>query len=277
MIAADLLTFSEGCQRLYAPGLSLKNYAARGIRFVRNLIAGEFAGCGLHERRTGRLSVGLDVPHPAFDSAMDAYGALMGNYALFNFDPSVNDGRPFRRSQFYCDRAFRRLDIYNEVFRPLGVDNHCALHVPTRDDESLFFFVERRGGPDFSDRDLALLSLAQSHLRTAYVLGRSAAEYTERKVDAERLVHAGLTPREADTLVWICQGKSNAEIALILGISLHTVKDHVAAIFDKAGVGNRVAAIVWARRVCSQTDGASGLFTETQAHLTVPASPSEVG
>jgi DNA-binding CsgD family transcriptional regulator len=50
-----------------------------------------------------------------------------------------------------------------------------------------------------------------------------------------------LTAREKEVLHWIGQGKTNAEIALILGISPHTVKKHVEHLLAKLGVENRVA------------------------------------
>jgi DNA-binding NarL/FixJ family response regulator len=52
----------------------------------------------------------------------------------------------------------------------------------------------------------------------------------------------GLTPREAEVLLWIAQGKGNAEISIILGTSEHTVKKHVQNIFEKLGVDNRSTA-----------------------------------
>lgn len=51
-----------------------------------------------------------------------------------------------------------------------------------------------------------------------------------------------LTPREKEVRYWLSQGKSNEEIAMILGISPHTVKNHLNHLFDKLGVSNRYAA-----------------------------------
>lgn len=51
-----------------------------------------------------------------------------------------------------------------------------------------------------------------------------------------------LTPREKEVLEWLGQGKSNAEIGIILGISLHTVKRHVERVLVKTGAENRYAA-----------------------------------
>lgn len=56
----------------------------------------------------------------------------------------------------------------------------------------------------------------------------------------------GLTPREAEVLLWIAQGKSNPDIAGILGCAENTVKVHSARIFEKLGVENRNAATLQA-------------------------------
>lgn len=56
-----------------------------------------------------------------------------------------------------------------------------------------------------------------------------------------------LTPREIEVLEWLAQGKSNAAIATILGVTPGTVKLHVQRIFTKLGVGNRTAAANAAR------------------------------
>lgn len=57
-----------------------------------------------------------------------------------------------------------------------------------------------------------------------------------------------LTEREREVLYWIYFGKTNWEISEILGISKHTVKNHVKNILKKMGVNNRTHA---ASRACS--------------------------
>lgn len=64
----------------------------------------------------------------------------------------------------------------------------------------------------------------------------------------------GLTPREAEVLLWIAQGKGNGEIATILGATEHTVKKHVQHIFSKLGVESRNAALVSALELLSNAD-----------------------
>ena len=55
-----------------------------------------------------------------------------------------------------------------------------------------------------------------------------------------------LTEREAEVVVTVAQGLTNAEIAAQLHISLSTVKFHVSSLMDKIGARNRVQVVVWA-------------------------------
>ncbi|HEY9198685.1 MAG TPA: LuxR C-terminal-related transcriptional regulator [Gammaproteobacteria bacterium] len=56
----------------------------------------------------------------------------------------------------------------------------------------------------------------------------------------------GLSDRETDVLYWIAQGKSNAEIAIILGISPRTVDKHLHSIYTHLGVETRTQAALLA-------------------------------
>lgn len=69
---------------------------------------------------------------------------------------------------------------------------------------------------------------------------RSLAEFQS----AEPLQKLGLTPREAEVLFWVAQGKTNAEIGLILELSVGTVKKHMEHILPKLGVENRSTAVL---------------------------------
>jgi DNA-binding CsgD family transcriptional regulator len=51
-----------------------------------------------------------------------------------------------------------------------------------------------------------------------------------------------LTAQEREILFWVRQGKSNAQIALILEVKLSTVKKHLQNASTKLGVDNRTAA-----------------------------------
>jgi DNA-binding CsgD family transcriptional regulator len=62
-----------------------------------------------------------------------------------------------------------------------------------------------------------------------------------------KLVPLDLSHRQAEVLLWVAQGKTNGEIAAILGISLFTVKAHLRTIFEIHLLENRnsAASIAW--------------------------------
>lgn len=61
----------------------------------------------------------------------------------------------------------------------------------------------------------------------------------------------GLTHREAEVLLWITRGQSNAEVAVSLRISPRTVKKHLEHVFSKLSVKTRLTAAVRAGKACS--------------------------
>jgi len=84
------------------------------------------------------------------------------------------------------------------------------------------------------------ISSVQARLRRHAVSAPRRANTAE--ATSAELEPLGLTPREAEILLWVSQGKTNPEIAVILGIGLTTVKKHLEATFAKLGVENRTSA-----------------------------------
>jgi len=66
--------------------------------------------------------------------------------------------------------------------------------------------------------------------------------------DAAAAAAAPLSQRETEVMLLLSSGRENAEIATVLGVSVHTVERHVANIFVKIGVRNRAEATAWAHR-----------------------------
>ncbi len=52
-----------------------------------------------------------------------------------------------------------------------------------------------------------------------------------------------LTPREVEILAMVGEGASNKAVARRLGISAHTVKFHLEAVFRKLGAATRAEAV----------------------------------
>jgi len=58
------------------------------------------------------------------------------------------------------------------------------------------------------------------------------------------LAQLGLTPRQSDVLKLLLKGQPNKLIARELGLSVETVKDHVAAVLRALGVNSRTQAVI---------------------------------
>ena len=83
-------------------------------------------------------------------------------------------------------------------------------------------------------RHLGASGLAESML----LLSRTTPEAAAPR----HLQQAALTPRETEVLSWLSKGKTNRDIADILGMSPRTVNKHLEHIFEKLGVETRTAA-----------------------------------
>jgi DNA-binding CsgD family transcriptional regulator len=81
-------------------------------------------------------------------------------------------------------------------------------------------------------------------IRLAAECGQRALIISERRrqVPPGALASLGLSPREAQVLAWVAEGKTNGEIGIILAARPRTVAKHLERIFRKLGVETRTAA-----------------------------------
>ena len=68
-----------------------------------------------------------------------------------------------------------------------------------------------------------LVRAIEARIQTRFLLNPAAVKH-------------GLTARAMETLFWLAQGKTNPDIATILGIMESTVKKHMQEIFQKLRV-----------------------------------------
>ena len=85
---------------------------------------------------------------------------------------------------------------------------------------------------------------------------RQISPPTEQQ-SAPNLRHLGLTVRQTDVLNLLLKGQPNKLIARELGLSVETVKDHVAAVLRTLGVSSRTQAVIAASKVMQKHSGAS--------------------
>ena len=108
-------------------------------------------------------------------------------------------------SDFYSARQWHSTGMYTDRCRPLGVEHTlmlCLPEAPPRTagpERHLRLYFDRGPGPDFSERDRAVLTLLRPHLHQAYL-------------DAERRRHPvpRLTPRQTGLLHLVAAGHTNS-------------------------------------------------------------------
>lgn len=107
-----------------------------------------------------------------------------------------------------------------------------------------YFCLIRSPGP-LGDRHVHILKCLVPHLHVALVRAMATLEDTTAKPDTERLA-VELTQRQKEVLRWLHLGKTNWEIAKIIGTSEDNIKYHVNQIFEKLNARNRTQAVATA-------------------------------
>ena len=183
---------------------------------------------------------------------------LLGYYdylpiAVENGKLGVEMARREKPDLILCDVMMPELDGYG-VLQALQADPSLA--------ETPFIFLTAKGEKDDlrSGMNLGADDYLTKPVGNADLVG--AIETRLRRCEQHRkrefrpdfssykpLLALGLTPRAAEALLWLAQGKTNPDIATILGVTESTVKKHVQEMFEKLGVETRGAAAVRALEV----------------------------
>jgi len=166
-------------------------------------------------------------------------------------------GRVTRRISDSLSRSqFRRTALYADYYQRVGLEHTVAVPLWV-DERRLVSVVLNRRGLDFSERDCERLEVMRPHL--AFLYRQAGRHATPGAADAGPHLpepgpgpepaprHAGrqaLTPRENEVLQWLAHGKTDAEIAALLGLSPRTVHKHLEHIYVKLGVETRTAAVM---------------------------------
>jgi DNA-binding CsgD family transcriptional regulator len=212
------------------------------LEALRRLIPCDIVSYG-HYAASGRrwgLRAAPDGILPIPRSVRDAHLRLQ---AQDPFLPSRRTlGRAVRQSDLLTTAEFHRLDLYQEVGRPLGIEYSMQLWLMGNDQIVGGFGFDTQAH-DFSDRDRAVLDfLAPDLLR----LHRRAASRAPFPGETDAI--ATLTQRELEIVRLVAGGLTNAEIARTLFISPGTVRKHLDNVYARLGVRSRAAAVAVAIR-----------------------------
>jgi DNA-binding CsgD family transcriptional regulator len=141
-------------------------------------------------------------------------------------------------ADFYSARQWHSTGMYTDHHGPLGCEHHLTVCLPRAlpptagPGRHVQLSFIRGPGPDFTERDRAMLTLLGPHLDRAYL-------------EAERRRHPvpRLTPRQKDLVRLLAAGHTNTQIARRLGITEGTVRAHLENIYERLNVSSRAAAV----------------------------------
>ncbi len=139
--------------------------------------------------------------------------------------------------------------------RDIVAEGGSVLILTTFDIDEYVFGALRAGAAGFLLQDVDAAGLIDAVRTVARGDGVIAPAVTRRLIAAFAATTPALdlaaldtlTARERDVLAAIGQGRSNAEIAVALGMAESTVKTHVSRVLGKLGVRTRVQAAIAAR------------------------------
>lgn len=159
---------------------------------------------------------------------------LVKEWEAHNFQPVVLDAE---KNAIFADsalaRAVNRLGASTIIVHGTH-DSHARM-------VSLFLFACR--GKDTDAGLLRRVEMLVPFLHAAWVRTKISLSAKAGESEAHPSERDLLTLRELEVLKWVCQGKSNIEIGIILGISPLTVKNHVQGILRRLNVQNRTQAV----------------------------------
>lgn len=135
-----------------------------------------------------------------------------------------------RLSACLSSRDFVRMNFYQEAMRPIGIEDELSVRFPGRGIAGLSIISDRK----FTERDRLVLDALVPYLAWAHRQGSTLGR---------RRSGIALTGREREILEWVARGRTNKEIAGILGVRPSTVRKHLENVFAKLEVNTRTAAV----------------------------------
>ena len=225
---------------------SFAKYVVSGLP---RLVASELTTLSICDLSSGVRRV---VSFPENAISMDdqqCFNRLMHEHPLVRYHSQHPDGGAWRISDSMPMHVFKRKEIYGDYYRRIGIDHVVAVPIVSNP-RLVMSFVLNRAGHDFADRECDLLNRMQPALANLY----RVTSMTARMNRAQESRLLSLTPREREVLIWVGAGKSNAQVATILGLSVRTVQKHLENSYVKLGVENRTAAAMFVRGKSDRID-----------------------
>jgi DNA-binding CsgD family transcriptional regulator len=217
------------------------------LRALREAVPAEW--CALNELPAD-LPRTISLSEPQAPAEMHVAFARYGpENPLVQYYLRTRDGRAMRFSDLLTRRELHRLDLYREVYRPLGVEYQIAFTLPASPRQLLGIALSR-ATRDFSASERDLLNVLRPYLIQAY---RNALAHTllargaGRQIVVSDLRALGLTQRQAEVLRLVAMGHSDRDAAAALGIGIRTAQKHLERCYRTLQVSGRsqAARLAW--------------------------------
>ncbi len=220
-------------------------FARQGVDALRGLVASDLTTLSICNLATGHRSVVSDLSGAISRRESAAFDRHFHQHPLVRAHGRNALAETQRISDLVPAAVFRRTPLYSDYYRPIRIEHAMAVPIHVQGDE-LVSFVLNRSGRDFSERDRGCVESIRPHLGHLFRLERQiqlarAAWGVPPAGNAHDLEE--LTARERDVMGWLSSGKTDQDIADILGIGRRTVHKHLQRIYDKLGVETRTAAV----------------------------------
>lgn len=217
---------------------------------LARLIPGESHGVVVHDRSRGERFWHLRPAAPEHASLVPGFFANFHEFAPADYRRLTGSGNALALSDFVSRAGMDRLAIHREYYHPLRLEDDLNINVQRGNVITCAAVLRRRRG--FRQEERELMNALRPHFKQAWANAATLAELSRTAAAVEISppqwspapleARFGLTPREAEVLLWVAQGKTNPETATILGIRPYTVRTHLERIFMKLGVETRQAA-----------------------------------
>jgi DNA-binding CsgD family transcriptional regulator len=216
------------------------DFARRGVQCLPGLVASELTTLSVCELDTGHRSVVSDQPGALSRREIDTFDRHFFEHPLVRAHGRNPAAVTKRISDLVSHADFQRTALYGDYYRAIRIDHVMAVPIHV-DGRYVVSFVLNRSRREFSERERECLEVIRPHLGALYRFGVAIRRADERFADAASLP---LTPRERGVLQWVAAGKTDRDIAAILGISPRTVHKHLQRVYEKLGVETRTAAVM---------------------------------
>jgi RNA polymerase sigma factor (sigma-70 family) len=222
----------------------IEDFPARVLMIVHRLIGCDQACYNDIDLGSGEYRVLVDPEDGGRSAMAPAFGAYVHQHPVIAHIAATGDSSSHLISDFIRPVEFRRLGLYGEFFRPLGLESQLSISLSPPPTTSLIGLSLDRSRPDFSDHDRMLLDLLRPHLVAAH---QNSLRYTDALIVIEEspVVTSALnrlTDRQHQIVRLVSEGLTNAQIASALGISAATVKKHLEHVYERLQVNTRTAA-----------------------------------